>query len=65
LGLSVVLALDRRREREREREDALRKEVATLRLRTRLFVLACTLALIAAAFPLVALAGDGAGPTGG
>jgi hypothetical protein len=63
LGLSVVLALDRRRER--EREDALRKEVATMRLRTRLFVLACTLALIAAAFPLVALAGDGAGPTGG
>jgi hypothetical protein len=63
LGLSVVLALDRRRER--EREDALRKEVATLRLRTRLFVLACTLALIAAAFPLVALAGDGGGPTGG
>jgi hypothetical protein len=52
-------------EREREREDALRKEVATMRLRTRLFVLACTLALIAAAFPLVALAGDGAGPTGG
>ncbi len=32
-------------------------------LRTRLFVLLCTLALVAAAFPLLALA-DGGGPQG-